>query len=77
MVHCHTLEFCYFGPTNHRGSRIRIKNLNTGVTKFKSYAYETTYDNQCEQIATEFGQLLASCHTKSGERLISILPWKT
>ena len=47
IINTRTLEYKYFGPTNHKGARIKIidKWFNKSITIPFSYKYSTSYEN--------------------------------
>ena len=47
IVNTRTLEYKYFGPTNHRGARIKIIDrwFEKSITIPFSYEYSTAYEN--------------------------------
>lgn len=51
MQHVRIFEVSYKGPTNHRGARVKIKDLRNNTTVFTPYNHELV---GAKEIAKEF-----------------------
>lgn len=69
------LEIKFFGPTNNKGSRVKVTCTRLGANKTFSYDYSARGAYEQIEAALVAAGILPACVLDMGKHYILVIPW--